>query len=68
MSVNMGLIDRIARVVTGMIVYASPLGGAPTGWNWIGWVGIAPLATVIVGVCSLYRLLGVSTCAAKRTN
>lgn len=68
MVVNVGTIDRIARVVVGLVLiaYAIPLGFPSTGWNWIGWVGVIPLATAVFGVCPLYSLIGVSTCPAKR--
>ena len=68
MNANIGLVDRVARIVVGvgLIAYAIPLGFAPTGWNWIGWIGVIPLATAMFGFCPLYTLLGVSTCSTKR--
>jgi hypothetical protein len=68
MSTNMGAIDRMARVAVGLalIAYAIPLGFAPTGWNWVGWIGIVPLLTAGFGFCPLYTVLGISTCPAKR--
>ncbi len=68
MSVNMGPIDRVVRMLAGiaLIAYAIPIGFAPTGWNWIGWIGIIPLATAALGNCPLYSVLGISTCPAKR--
>jgi len=68
MTVNMGLVDRVARFAVGLVLiaYAIPIGFAPTGWNWVGWIGIVPLATSLIGVCPLYRLIGVSTCPMKR--
>lgn len=67
MSTNMGSIDRVARVVVGLalIAYAIPLGFAPTGWNWLGWIGVIPLVTAVFGFCPLYVLLGVSTCPMR---
>lgn len=69
MSANIGVIDRIARIVIGLVLiaYAIPLGFASTGWNWVGWIGVVPLATAIVGTCPLYSVLGLSTCPTKRT-
>ena len=68
MQSNVGLIDRIVRVVVGLalIAYAIPLGFAPAGWNWVGWIGIVPLLTGLFGACPLYTLLGLSTCPLKR--
>ena len=70
MSVNMGAVDRVARFVIGLVLiaYAIPIGFAPTGWNWIGWIGVIPLLTAAFGFCPLYTLLGVSTCPAKRAS
>jgi hypothetical protein len=63
MSVNVGTIDRALRVVIGLalIAFAIPLGFPDTGWNWIGWIGVLPLATALVGSCPAYSVLGFST-------
>lgn len=67
MTVNMGLIDRVIRVIVGilLIAYAIPIGFSATGWNWVGWIGIVPLVTGLIGNCPLYTLLGLSTCPVK---
>jgi uncharacterized membrane protein YdbT with pleckstrin-like domain len=64
MSKNIGKIDSIIRVVIGfvLIAYAIPLGFPSTGWNWVGWIGVVPILTVVFGYCPAYRILGVSTC------
>jgi Inner membrane protein YgaP-like, transmembrane domain len=63
-SANVGMIDRVVRVVVGLalIAFAIPLGFPSTGWNWIGWIGVMPLLTGIIGYCRAYRLFGLSTC------
>ena len=63
MSVNVGPIERALRVVIGLalIAFAIPLGFPDTGWNWIGWIGVLPLATALVGSCPAYSVLGFST-------
>lgn len=68
MAVNMGTIDRVVRVVVGLLLvaWAIPIGFSETGWNWIGWIGIVPLATGAIGSCPAYTLLGFSTCPMKR--
>ena len=68
MSVNVGLLDRLVRIAIGiaLIAYAVPIGFSATGWNWVGWIGVVPLASGIFGICPLYSLLGVSTCPLKR--
>ena len=52
------------RVVLGLalIAFAIPLGFPSTGWNWIGWIGVVPLLTGIVGYCPAYKLFGLSSC------
>jgi hypothetical protein len=63
MSVNVGTIDRVLRVVIGLalIAFAIPLGFPQTGWNWLGWIGVMPLITAVVGNCPAYSMLGFST-------
>jgi hypothetical protein len=63
MSVNVGTIDRVLRVVIGLalIAFAIPLGFPQTGWNWLGWIGVVPIITAVVGNCPAYSVLGFST-------
>ncbi len=68
MSTNVGTIDRILRIVLGIALIAFALGfiapGAP--YAWLGWIGVIPLLTALVGSCPLYSIMGLSTCPAKR--
>ncbi|HRJ70151.1 MAG TPA: DUF2892 domain-containing protein [Beijerinckiaceae bacterium] len=68
MTKNVGSVDKILRIVIGLVLiaYAIPLGFAKTGWNWIGWIGVIPLATAFLGNCPLYSILGVSTCPVEK--
>lgn len=66
MNTNVGSIDRAIRVVIGLGLLWYALMAAPTGYNWIGWIGVIPLITALVGVCPLYTILGISTCPAKQ--
>ncbi len=63
MSANVGTIDRVVRIIVGLVLiaYAIPLGFPHTGWNWTGWIGVIPIATAAMGICPLYGLLGIST-------
>ena len=65
MSTNVGNIDRILRVIIGLalIAYAIPVGFPQTGWNWVGWIGLGPIVTAIIGNCPAYTAFGVSTCS-----
>jgi hypothetical protein len=64
---NVGNIDRALRIVFGLalLAYALKLGLPDTGWNWVGWIGVVPLLTALIGNCPLYSLLGVRTCPLK---
>ena len=63
MTVNVGTIDRIARIVLGIALIAFALGTiAPgTGWNWLGWIGVLPILTALIGNCPAYSVFGCST-------
>jgi hypothetical protein len=62
---NMGNTDRTLRAVIGIVAL---LGALVLGWfpGWMLWaataVGVIMLVTAAVGVCPLYRLVGVNTC------
>lgn len=60
MLVNEGKIDRVLRVLVGLILIALVFVGPQTNW---GWIGLIPLVTGLVGFCPLYRLVGLNTCA-----
>lgn len=63
MSANVGGIDRIVRVLVGVVLLALTLTGQIGVW---GWIGLVPLATGLFGFCPAYRLLGLNTCPMKR--
>lgn len=63
MKTNVGGIDRILRIVIGLVLIALAATGTVGLW---GWIGVVPLATALVGFCPLYPLLGINTCPAKR--
>jgi hypothetical protein len=63
MTRNVGSVDKILRVVAGLALILFAVTGLPaTGYNWLGWIGVAPLATTLVGWCPAYSLFGLSTC------
>jgi hypothetical protein len=61
MEINVGKIDKILRIVVGVVLLAWALTGGPA-WAWIG---LLPLITGIFGVCPAYSILGISTCSTK---
>lgn len=62
MKTNEGNLDRIVRIVAGLIFLALVFVGPKTAW---GWVGIVPLATGLIGFCPLYKIFGFDTCPLK---
>ena len=60
---NESSIDRLLRVVLGIVLLSLVVVGPKSMW---GLLGIVPLATGLVGFCPLYRVLGISTCPASR--
>lgn len=63
MKANVGSVDRILRIVVGIILIALTLMGTIGVW---GWIGIVPLATGLFKFCPLYSMLGMSTCPMKK--
>lgn len=59
MKANVGGIDKVARIVVGLILIILALTGTIGAW---GWIGVVPLATGLFNFCPLYPLLGISTC------
>jgi len=56
---NVGSIDRVLRIVLGLVLIALVFVGPQTPW---GWVGVVPLLTGLMRSCPLYSLVGINTC------
>jgi hypothetical protein len=59
MKTNEGGIDRVLRILAGVVLLGLMAMGTI---GWWGWLGIVPLATGLIGWCPLYTLLGLNTC------
>ena len=57
-SSNTGKIDRIIRIVVGVVLIGNVFTGLHTP---IGWIGVILLVTGIFGTCPVYSLLGINT-------
>ena len=58
MKLNVGGIDRIVRIVLGLVLVAL----AATGnVGWWGWLGLVPLLTGAIGWCPPYAIFGINT-------
>lgn len=56
---NVGGIDRILRVIIGLVVLSLVFIGPQTPWAWLG---LIPLLTGVFGYCVLYSIIGFKTC------
>lgn len=65
MKANVGGIDKVLRIVVGLILITLAATGMVGIW---GWIGAIPLVTGLVGWCPFYPLLGMSTCPMKKNN
>jgi len=59
---NEGGMDRMVRIVAGLVLLGLMAMGTI---GWWGWLGIVPLATGLIGWCPAYTLLGMNTCPMK---
>lgn len=63
MKSNVGGIDRIARILLGIVLIGLAATGTVGAW---GWIGIVPLATGLMRFCPLYSMLGMNTCPMQQ--
>lgn len=59
---NEGTVDRVLRVVAGLVLISLVFVGPQTAW---GWIGVVPLVTGAIGSCPVYSLFGINTCGMK---
>ena len=57
MNVNVGGIDKNLRIVAGLAIIAWGVISS----NWLGAIGLVPLATGLINFCPVYSLLGFNT-------
>lgn len=63
MTQNVGGIDRVLRIIIGLVLIALVFVGPQTTW---GWIGVVPLATGLIGWCPPYSIFGINTCSVKK--
>lgn len=63
MSVNVGTVDRAARIIVGIALIAAAATHTVGAW---GYIGILPLLTGLLRVCPAYSVLGLNTCGTKK--
>ena len=55
---NAGKIDRIIRVIVGILLVGNVFTGMQTPF---GWIGLVLIVTGVFGTCPVYSLLGINT-------
>lgn len=60
---NIGLWDRIARIVIGVVLIVLSLMHII---GWWGWIGLIPLITGLISFCPLYKIFGFSSCPLRK--
>jgi hypothetical protein len=55
-------VERVLRVLVGVVVLSLVFIGPKTVW---GWIGLLPILTGVTGLCPLYTILGIFTCPKK---
>jgi len=55
---NTGKIDRIIRVIVGVLLVGNVFTGIQTP---VGWIGLVLIVTGVFGTCPVYSLLGINT-------
>jgi hypothetical protein len=63
MTTNIGGMERILRIVIGLVLIGLSATGQVGVW---GWLGLVPLATGLIGWCPPYSLLGINTCKNRK--
>jgi Protein of unknown function (DUF2892) len=61
MKANVGSTDRIIRIVLGLVI----IGWGAMNANWLGAIGLIPLATAFMRWCPAYLPFGISTCKTE---
>ena len=65
---NLGTVDRVGRIVVGVVLLLSVLlafVGPASTWAYLGLLGLFPLVAGIVGYSPPYALLGLDTSRAR---
>ncbi|MGE5338563.1 MAG: DUF2892 domain-containing protein [Gemmatimonadota bacterium] len=62
MKANVGGVDRVVRIVAGVVLIALAMMNVIGAW---GWIGVVVAATGLFRFCPAYFPFGISTCATK---
>ncbi|WP_432471611.1 YgaP family membrane protein [Amphritea sp. HPY] len=56
---NIGSVDKVLRILVGLVLIVLVFVGPQTVW---GWVGVPVILIALFGWCPLYKVLGISSC------
>lgn len=59
---NEGSLDRMLRIIVGIVLLILAFRGQYTPWTWLG---VVPLLTGLIGWCPAYTLFGIKTCKVR---
>lgn len=65
MKANVGGMDRVLRIVAGLVLIALAATGLVGAW---GYLGVVVLATGVFRFCGAYTLLGLNTCPLQTSD
>jgi len=63
MKYNVGTIDRVLRVIAGLVLIGLAATGTVGLW---GWIGVVPLLTGLFSFFPAYAIFGMNTCQMKK--
>tara|TARA_R110000772_G_scaffold232195_1_gene343512 strand:- start:101344 stop:101553 length:210 start_codon:yes stop_codon:yes gene_type:complete len=63
---NVGGIDRLLRIVAGVVLLALFFLFPEEPWRMWTLIGVVPLATGVFSTCPAYSLFGISTCPVTK--
>jgi hypothetical protein len=65
MKSNIGIADKIIRIILGLAAYGLFVLGVTSGWVALTTVAVGTvfLLTAFVNICPLYKLIGMKTCS-----
>lgn len=63
MNNNVGGIDRVIRIIAGVVLIVLTLTGQIGPW---GWIGVLPLLTGVFRICPAYSLFRINTCGLSK--
>jgi hypothetical protein len=63
MKANVGGLDRILRIVVGLVLVALAVTGTVGAW---GYIGVVPILTGFFRFCPAYLPFGISSCSTNQ--